>query len=280
MPPRDCVDTTVRYAVIHNSPNTPDAPGAPANAVTPTLPLPPGRVDMHSHLLPGLDDGCRDEFESFACVRSLMERGYVGTVCTPHVIPDLYPHINIENIADWLRFLQGKLTSQGLSFRLWQGGEVRLQPKLIPWMQAFGVPTLAESNVVLVDLWEPKWPRYADKQIDWLLSNGYQPLLAHPERTAGSDKFMKTVQQLLDRGVWLQGNLRCFTGGEGELPRTLADRLLGEKRYTMLALDLHRIDTLDGRLAGLTLLEQRIGAGAVKALVEDAPRRLLGLDAG
>jgi protein-tyrosine phosphatase len=247
---------------------------------TPSKPPPllSGRVDVHSHLLPGLDDGCRNEQESLTCVRALMESGYVGTVCTPHVIPDLYPHINIENVADWVRFLQSRIDEAGLSFRLWAGGEVRLQKKLIDWMQAFGVPTLGDSKVVLVDLWEPKWPRYADRQIDWLLSNGYQPMLAHPERTAGSENFLRTIATLAGRGVWMQGNLRCFTGEEGDLSRTLAERLLEEGRYQMLALDLHRVDTLESRLAGLDLLNARLGAEALDRLVADQPRTLLGLE--
>src|SRR3954447_11849642 len=129
-----------------------------------------GFIDLHSHLLPGIDDGCVAPEESLACVRRLHAQGFVGTVCTPHILPDIYPHNTPDRIAARVADLNDRLVVAGLDYQLWPGGEVRLDPGTLSWFATMGVPTLGPGRHVLVDYWGQRWPEFADEVIDFLLN--------------------------------------------------------------------------------------------------------------
>ena len=256
----------------------------PALSVIPTetnplaADVPPGMVDLHAHLLPGIDDGCRDVEDSLECIAMLREWGYVGTACTPHVWGRQFPHISPETIRDYVAALRRELAARGVEYRLWTGGELRICPEAVDYMKAYGVPTLGDSRHVVMDLFGG-WSKHIERTADWLLGEGYVPVLAHPERSAGTsnprDKYFAKIDALRRRGMLLQGNLRSVAGGEGGVPRRLAERWLEADAYAYFALDLHKPETLDERLVGHTTLRRRWGAELAERLTVDAPRRVL-----
>jgi protein-tyrosine phosphatase len=233
---------------------------------------------MHSHILPGIDDGCATLDESLESVRVLKQYGYAGTICTPHCWPMQYPHITPAHIAAWRDALQTEIDSAGLDYTLWTGGELRVYPGAVDWMRANGVPVLAGSTYVLCDFWEARWHKWIDDTFDWLMQQGYTPILAHPERSPTKVDYDKHLDALAERGVLLQGNLRCFTGEEGFYPDQCVRRYMDEGRYTLLALDMHRTDSLQGRLDGIALAAEDFGEERVNDMLDGAVRRLL-LDA-
>jgi len=237
--------------------------------------LPDGRIDIHSHLLPGVDDGCRSLEESIECVTRLKAAGYVGTVCTPHVWPGAYPQNTPEQINAWTDQLGQQLRDAGIAYQLWAGGELRLFDGVIDWMQVYGVPTLARSGCVLVDMWEARWPKWAMPGFEWLIQEGYQPILAHPERLGCVAESEEQLNELAEMGVWLQGNGRCMTGEEGYHPDRWVRRFLGEDRYQFMALDMHGPDTLEARLEGLAMVAAEFGSSVLDRLTIEAPKRLI-----
>lgn len=246
-------------------------PPAPA---TPSPP-PPGWIDIHSHLLPGIDDGCADMAESLLSVRALIEAGYSATICTPHCWPDLYPHITPQHIQIWVADVQSHIDDAGLVYRLYTGGELRIHAGAIAWMRRVGVPTLAGSKYVLCDFWEHKWHKWIDSTFDWLLNAGYTPILAHPERSPTKKDYEKKIDTWTAKGVLLQGNFRCFTGEEGLYADTAVRRYMDDDRYTFLALDMHRPDALPGRLDGIDLAVEAYGKQRVGAMVDPRVRELI-----
>ncbi len=235
----------------------------------------PGRIDTHCHLLPAIDDGCLDAMQSAQSVRRLIEFGYTASVCTPHIWPDMFPGNTPQNIAQWTAALDAFIKEQNLEYELIPGGEVRLFKHAIDWFKAHGIPTLGDSKVVLLDSWDSRFPKHAFKTIDWLLAEGYQPVLAHPERMQTGHKLDRIMDDLAGRGVLFQGNFLPYTGLDLPCSDMLAWRFLEEGRYAWLALDLHRPDTLEDRLLGLGLVEQRIGREKLDELINAAPRRAI-----
>jgi protein-tyrosine phosphatase len=229
-------------------------------------------IDLHSHLLPGIDDGCRNVEESLACVRKLLENGFTGTVCTPHMGIDAFPENVPDNIAIRVETLQEQLLAAGLEYQLWAGGELRIGDDTIAWLREHGVPTLGPSRMVLVDYWGSQWPDYADSVIEHLIDQGYHPILAHPERMDLKDHEWDAVLERLHQfGVPLQGNLRCIAGGEGPRVEARARRLLSENRYRFVATDMHGTPDLPDRLAGLTAVEKQVGREKLRELLALAP---------
>lgn len=233
-------------------------------------------IDLHSHLLPGIDDGCRTLDESLACVETLLEHGFSGTVCTPHMGMDVFAENVPANIASRVDILQDQLRAAGLEYRLWPGGELRIAEDTISWLSEHGVPTLGTSRYVLIDYWGRHWPAYADAAVAHLLEQGYQPILAHPERMDFDDQEWDDVlDRLQQSGVLLQGNLRCIAGREGPRVGQRARRLLNDDRYRVLATDMHGTIDLADRLAGLSVVEEQVGSERHNHLLAIAPQQIL-----
>ncbi len=241
-------------------------------------PIPPtGRIDVHSHMLPGIDDGCSDIDEAVSNIQMLTDAGYAGTICTPHLWPDMFPDNTPTNIQHWTTDLSNQLAQRGIQYPLWPGGELRLFKGVIDWMKSHGVPTLAGSRYVLADFWEDTWAKYVDPAFDWLLDNGYQPILAHPERIgiADTENLVGHLDALTARGVLLQGNFRCMTGEDGYHADQRVRRFLQEGRYWLMAMDMHRPDAQPSRLDGMQMVAQEFGQPTVDLMTIDRPRLIL-----
>lgn len=234
-----------------------------------------GRIDIHSHLLPGIDDGCQTLEESIDCIHQLKAKGYTGTICTPHVWPEYYPNITPDNVATWVGQFTEALKQQGVDYQVWPGGELRVFPDVIAWMQMYGVPTLAGSRCVMFDYWDNKWPRWLPKVIEWLIAEGYQPILAHPERIAATVKQPKKLHDLIEMGVWLQGNFRSMTGEEGYLADQVVRQFIKEQRFQFMAMDMHDAASLPGRFDGMALVAEEFGEHLVDYFTIEAPRKLI-----
>src|SRR5262245_41174397 len=118
-----------------------------------------GRVDVHSHLLPGIDDGCESLDESLACARVLVSEGYTHSFCTPHVWPSL-PLNTVENIRRAVADLQIVLEKAGIPLRLLPGGEINLREDTLHTAPKDLVTYDMAGRHVLIDLWAEKLPPF------------------------------------------------------------------------------------------------------------------------
>ncbi len=235
-----------------------------------------GLIDLHSHLLPGIDDGCRTLEESLQCVQRLIAAGFAGTVCTPHYWPEMFPGNRPDAIRRRVSELRAILDDRGIDYLLWTGAEVRLAHETVDDFEAYGVPTLGSGRAVLVDYWGLAWIDAADRAIDYLLERDYQPILAHPERMAlDDDEWVALIDSMLQRGVWLQGNFNSIVGHEGPTATARLERLLGQDRIRILALDMHRPNSLATRLDGVEHFRNHFGADRLGDFVVTAPRDVL-----
>ena len=234
---------------------------------------PAARIDIHSHLLPNIDDGCKSDDESLTCVRKLKDAGYIGTICTPHIWPEAFPQNLPMQVRAWAGRFSDLLEDMGIDYQIWPGGELRLFDGVIPFIEKHGVPTLADSRYVLVDFWDKQWPKWANKTFEWFLNHKYRPILAHPERIPDQrgdlDDRLREVEQM---GVLLQGNARSLTNGEGIPASMILRKLLREERLHFFALDMHRPDTLNQRFDGMSLLEVEFGDNLHNHFTITAPR--------
>ncbi len=235
-----------------------------------------GRIDLHTHLLPGVDDGCQTPAQSLECIRRWIEAGFSGSVCTPHVGPGWYAKNNPDNIAEWMPALRQEVADAGLDYQLWDGGEVRILPETMEWFSYWGLPTLGPGRCVLLDWWGADWPDFCEETLQFLLDNGYQPILAHPERMQfDDDTYHKVISSLLERGVWLQGNLNSIAGGEGKQAQSRVLELLDSDDIYVLASDSHRPADLDQRVEAVSIVEQQYGAERLELLLTTRPREIL-----
>ncbi|MGF1581215.1 MAG: tyrosine-protein phosphatase [Gemmataceae bacterium] len=235
-----------------------------------------GFLDLHSHLLPGIDDGCRTIEDSIRCVERLKSHGFVGTVCTPHYGVNDFPHNVPEQIVQFVAKLREELAERDLEYQLWDGAEVRLHERTIAWFEDHGIPTLGPGRCVLVDFWGDAWPACCDQVLDYLLDREFLPILAHPERMNLPEVDLEhLLERLKEKGVWLQGNLNSVSGGEGRLARDRMVRWLDNDWYDYVATDMHAPMHLDGRMNGIGVLETIVGEDTKVQMLGHRPREVL-----
>jgi protein-tyrosine phosphatase len=240
-----------------------------------------GRVDVHTHLLPGVDDGCDTVEESLECARALVGAGYTHAFCTPHVWASL-PGNNVREIAVRVARLQGALDGADVGLTVMPGGEHNL---LSAW------PAIAETareevvtygllgRHLLFDFWaddaavvrERIEPAARD-----LRERGFELILAHPERIEALQREERALDRLSELGVRLQLNSWCLAEPRGDRRREMAERLLKEGRYFLIGTDLHRPAGMAARLKGLAVAEELVGVREVERLTVENPRGLMG----
>lgn len=246
--------------------------GPSSEPVSPTASL--GLVEVHAHLLPGIDDGCQDLTESLKVARFAVGLGYRHLVCTPHIWRGL-PDNTRPAIEQRVRQLQHELDAAAIPLRLYPGGEINLHQGLLE-TDPTTLPTYASlGRHFLVDTWLDAWPDWLEAVLRHLQTGGRSVILAHPERLFLLHDDPDLVRRFLDLGVLLQGNLFCFADPPGQPTRLLADRYLDEGLYFILGGDLHRPDTLASREEGLLKVIDRVGLDVAALLLRDRPMALL-----
>lgn len=233
-----------------------------------------GRIDVHSHLLPGIDDGCDDVTESIQCARLLVQAGYTHSFCTPHILPD-FPDNTVRGVVAQVAQLQAALDAEYVALRLIPGGEINLREgtpsTAVDALVSFGML----RKYVLIDLWCQSLPPFFIPAIRWLQGQGAKVVLAHPERMAAVQINPDLADHFAELGLLLQGNLQCLSDPVGASTRRVVERFLLEGRYFLLGTDLHHLASLPMRLDGLRRAAELVGQETVDRLTIQNPRQLL-----
>jgi protein-tyrosine phosphatase len=233
-----------------------------------------GRIDVHSHLLPGIDDGCKTLAESLDCARMLVENGYTHSFCTSHIWPS-YPNNNIGQITVAAAALQIELDANGIELKLLPGGELNFRADLMQTPSDEIITYAMQRKFALVDMWADKLPPFFEPSVKWLQSFGITVILAHPERMRAVQDDPNLADYFAELGILLQGNLGCFGDSPTAFSRRTAEILLEEDRYFMLGTDLHSLDGLPQRMTGLKRVEELAGTEKLKEFTIKNPSRLL-----
>jgi protein-tyrosine phosphatase len=234
----------------------------------------PGRVDVHSHLLPGIDDGCKNVEQSLQCARMLVDAGYTHVFCTPHVMT-MYPHITRANVVKWTKALQEELRSANVPLTLLPGGELNLNPAVLNMSLDQVIPLALGEKYILVDIWCDALPKFFESAVRWLQNMNLTVILAHPERCRAIQLQPQLADWFKDLGVLLQGNLQCLNDPPDSPTRHVAKQYLKDGRYFVLGSDTHNPQGLPERLSGLANAIKMIGEDAVNQLTILNPQRFL-----
>jgi protein-tyrosine phosphatase len=232
-----------------------------------------GRIDVHSHLIPGVDDGCSTLAESLECARRMVLAGYTHSFVTPHYWPNL--KTSATNVRRWAADLQNALDSWQIPLKVMPGGEINLRPDTSEGDPAELVSFGMRRKYCLIDLWADVLPHFFEPQVRWLQSQGMTVILAHPERMKAVQVQPGLADYFAELGVLLQGNLQCFADPPGMPTRMTAERYLREGRYFLLGSDLHNLRTLDVRLEGLERAIKLAGKEQIDRLTIENPGMLI-----
>jgi protein-tyrosine phosphatase len=232
-----------------------------------------GRIDVHSHLLPGIDDGCKTLEESVACARVLVANGYTHAFCTPHIWAK-YEGVSRVTVPRWCATLQAELEKVDVPLKLLPGAELNLFLG-VERTPAEDIVPLGIGEYMLVDLWCAELPPFFESAIQWLQGMGLKVILAHPERMRAVQDEPELVDYFQSLDIFLQGNLQCFGDRPEARTRQCAEEFLKEGKYFLLGSDTHGLDSIDNRMRGITRVLEIVGESGMKELTVDNPKKLL-----
>ncbi|MFT3908079.1 MAG: histidinol phosphatase [Ferruginibacter sp.] len=195
-------------------------------------------TDMHSHILPGIDDGAPDVETSITLIKGLMEMGVTGSIATPHIIGDLYRN-DATTINAALKVLQDELKKQKINFKVSAAAEYMLDSYFFELIDAKTKFLTIKDNIILTEFSYAAMPQEPGKMSFALITEGYAPILAHPERYPYYYGNYKMYHHLADLGFMLQVNLLSLTGYYGREAQKVSQYLLKHDLVSYVGTDMH-----------------------------------------
>lgn len=197
-------------------------------------------VDMHSHILPGLDDGADTLERSVELVQAMQQLGYRKLIMTPHVMSDFYRNTP-EGIRERLQYLQDGLTEAGIEMELGCAAEYYLDEAFLQKLEDGEELLTFGDNYLLFETSFLNEPLNLRDAIFKMRSKGFKPVMAHPERyTYFYGKFDDLVA-LREHGVLLQPNLNSLTGYYSPAAKNLVEKLIDGGLVDFVGSDVHSL---------------------------------------
>jgi tyrosine-protein phosphatase YwqE len=195
-------------------------------------------TDMHSHLLPGIDDGSPDLETSLRLIKGLEDLGYKNFIATPHVMEDLYPN-NRGSIQAAYDTLKDELKSNKIDTQIRFAAEYLLDGNVDDMLEKKEPLLTIKDKMVLVEISFVSEPIHLKEVLFNLQMNGYQPIFAHPERYAFYHHQPAQYAEIKAMGCLFQSNLLSFSGYYGNSVRQAAEYLVDKGLTDYLGTDLH-----------------------------------------
>lgn len=201
-------------------------------------------TDVHSHLLPGIDDGSKNLSESIELVKILASLGYKKLITTPHIMGDFYRNTP-EVIQERLEELRAALVQQDIPIEIEAAAEYYLDEYFMDLLHN-NKPLLNFGNqYVLFETSFINKPEQFLEAIFLMQSLGYKPVLAHPERYVYLRKSSALLQTIVERGVHLQINLNSLAGYYSKSAQEFSEELIQKNLVSFVGTDCHKLSHLE-----------------------------------
>ncbi len=234
-------------------------------------------IDIHSHVLPGLDDGSRDIYETMEMLTMAAKSGVTDMIATPHCnIQGTFDNYYNHHYIQTFRKVEKAIHESGLPIRLYPGAEVFVTVDLPDLMSSGKILTLNGGHYMLLEFDFYESLEFANDMLEQVCAMGVRPVIAHPERYFFIQQRPRTAYEWYEKGCVLQCNKGSFTGRFGERCAMMAYELLERNLVSVIASDAHSayrrtpvmMDTYEELLDGFD-------AAYLDILFEENPRRIL-----
>ena len=201
-------------------------------------------TDIHSHILPAIDDGSKSLDESIAMLRAMQDAGYSRVITTPHIMVDVYRNTP-KIVRDKLTFLREEAKLQGLSIGIDAAAEYYLDDGFLEQLNSGDILSFGD-NYLLFETSYMDRPINMEDMIFEIQSAGFKPILAHPERYRYINDMEKEYTELKELGVLFQLNLNSLIGGYGKSAKQKAEFLIKKGYVNFLGSDAHGLKHIEG----------------------------------
>ncbi len=221
-------------------------------------------ADIHSHLLPGIDDGSPDIETSIQLITGMKRLGYKKLITTPHVMWDVYKntrHIILEKLQE----VKDRLVNEQVEIEIHAAAEYFIDDHLGELVERKEPLLCFGNNFVLVEFSMVSQPFEWKKTLFEMQIQGYQPVIAHPERYAYLDRNKNFYDELKSSGYLFQLNILSLSGQYGNSVNELARYLTKKGYYDLIGTDLHHVRHLEAlkNPSVLSSLQQLLDSGKI-----------------
>lgn len=200
--------------------------------------------DMHSHFIPGIDDGAKTMKDSLELLRGMEELGYRKVVTTPHIMGDFFRNTP-EIISTGLEQVRNAARAEGMQIEIEAAAEYYFDYEMEKKVKAGRLLTFG-MNYLLFEVSYMNAPDNLDAFVFTLQADGYKPVLAHPERYPfWFTKNLTSFEKLKDKGVLFQLNLNSLTGHYSPATKKIAEEMIDKGWYEFAGTDCHHAGHLE-----------------------------------
>jgi protein-tyrosine phosphatase len=214
-------------------------------------------IDIHSHILPGVDDGARTLDEALDMLRMAADQGVTKQVLTPHIHYGRYENTKADLEQHFNRFV-ADVDAANINIELQLAAEVRIGTEVMQLAAQDAIPYLGIHNdkkVFLLEFPRVEVPVGSDNLVKWLINKGYMPLIVHPERNQTFVNHPHKLKQLTDMGCYTQVTASSLTGNFGDDVKAFAIKMIENDEASAIASDCHN---LKGRKPDLGIGQQLV----------------------
>ncbi len=234
-----------------------------------------GFIDIHSHILYGIDDGAQNEEMSMKMLQIAGDNGTGQIILTPHYKPVHHnaTPVKVQTLMDRLR---EKIRESGLKIKLYSGNELYYHSEALTELEKKKVLCLADSAYVLVEFGPADELDYIRNGLYQLLSGGYRPIVAHVERYRKLLSDTDSVEDLIEMGCYIQINAGSIMGDAGYQTKSFTRRLLKSRLVHFVASDAHNTDSRGPALKDCArYISRKYGSDYMMRLLYTNPSKII-----
>lgn len=232
-------------------------------------------IDLHSHILPGIDDGASDLEVALEMARFAANDGVEVMACTPHFLPGIYDP-SVSDVISRVAQLNDRLIDEGIDLVLVPGCEAHVRPDMIDRLKRAEILGIHSGMYVLCEAPTSVLPPHLDRLFISMIEVGYIPILAHVERYGWIERAEPWVERMARSGVLMQVTAGSLLGDYGRKAQEWSLRFLLDGLVSIVASDAH--DTTK-RPPGLSkawrLVSSKIGESEARRIFKEIPERVL-----
>ncbi len=235
-------------------------------------------IDIHSHILPNIDDGAHNVDEALTMLKMAVDGGITTQVLTPHIHFGRYDNTKDQIETAFIKFSE-QVDAANIPIKLLMAAELHICPEIMVLVNNNQVPWLGEcqqQKTFLLEFPRTDIPFGSDNLVRWLLSKNCLPIIVHPERNRTFLNHPEKLQVFTDLGCPLQITASSLTGKFGDDVQAFSEQLLIDEKVSAIASDCHN---LKGRkpdlLAGFEHAKSIIGEQQASTLVNLIPNTLI-----
>jgi len=196
-------------------------------------------IDLHSHVLYGIDDGSKTIEESIEILKQYEEMGFKNIIATPHYIEETTYNSNNKQKKEIIKKLNQQIKKNKLNINIHIGNELYISNNILELLSKKEISTLNNSKYLLIELPMNNEISNLNNIVFELLSNDIIPIIAHPERYSYIQKDIKKIEKLVNQGVLLQINYGSIIGLYGKQAKKISKKMLKNNLVSLLGTDIH-----------------------------------------